>query len=107
MLHLIQKSPFQNHCLSECLKIADRNDSFLLMLDGAYALYWADFLSNRLIFSNTKTTENQVQNVYVLEDDLLARGLLIPVSHKDSILAINYTQFVELTLSNTNTLSWY
>jgi sulfur relay protein TusB/DsrH len=107
MLHLIQKSPFQSQCLNECLKIAGADDSFLLMLDGVYALQWPDFLNNKLVFNDFKNTDKQLPKITVLEDDLLARGLVIPETHKDSIVAINYTQFVELTLNNSKTLSWF
>jgi tRNA 2-thiouridine synthesizing protein B len=99
MLHLIQKSPFQSQCLNECLKVASDTDSFLLMLDGVYALQSPDFLNHDVITNN--------KNIFILEDDLLARGLSIPESHEKNISAIDYQKFVELTLNNSKTLSWY
>jgi tRNA 2-thiouridine synthesizing protein B len=99
MLHLIQKSPFQSQCLNECLKVASDSDSFLLMLDGTYALQSSNFLNHEKITNN--------KNIFVLEDDLLARGLSIPVNQGKNITTINYQNFVDLTLNNSKTISWY
>ena len=94
MLHLIQKSPFQSSCLKECLNIAKPDDQFLLMLDGVYALQDLDFINNQ-------------QHIFILQDDLTARGLTIPESHTGSIKAINYDEFVELTINTSKTISWF
>jgi sulfur relay protein TusB/DsrH len=69
------------------------------MLDGTYALQSSNFLTHEKITNN--------KNIFVLEDDLLARGLSIPVNQGKNITAINYQNFVELTLNNSKTISWY
>lgn len=94
MLHLIQKSPFQSNCLTECLNVADESDQFLLMLDGVYAIQQSEFI-------------NSGRSIFALKDDLDARGLTIPAEQKDMITTINYDQFVELTLNTDKTISWF
>lgn len=94
MLHLIQKSPFQNQCLAECLKIASTDDVFLLMLDGVYALQKTEFIDN-------------FKNILILEPDLAARGLSIDENLHRHVNAINYSGFVEATESHDKVISWY
>lgn len=94
MLHLIQKSPFQNHCLQDCLNIAAIDDQFLLLQDGVYALQKPDFI-------------NLYPHIFVLKDDLKARGIPVDsITHKH-VKAIDYAEFVQLTLDTNKTLSWY
>ena len=94
MLHLIQKSPFQTSCLSECLNIAKPEDQFILMQDGVYAIQKSDFT-------------NDFKNIFVLSDDLTARGLELNNQSASNIKAINYEQFVALTLNTDKTMSWF
>lgn len=91
MLHLIQKSPFQTQCLSECLNIASKDDAFLLMHDGVYAIQKADFIE-------------QHDNIYALESDLKARGL---TNNNSNVSIISYSEFVALTEQHNKVLSWY
>lgn len=94
MLHLIQKSPFQNQCLAECLKVASPNDVFLLMLDGVYALQKFDFIDN-------------FKNILILEPDLAARGLSVDPDLHNHVNTINYSDFVTTTESHDKIISWY
>ena len=94
MLHLIQKSPFQNQCLAECLKIASSDDVFLLMLDGVYALQKAELIDN-------------FKNILILEPDLAARGLSINEEFHRNVNTINYSDFVKATESHDKVISWY
>lgn len=94
MLHLIQKSPFQSNCLSECLNIAGNDDQFLLMQDGVYAIQQSEFI-------------NSGRSIFALKDDLSARGISISDEQKNNVIAIDYDQFVELTLETDKTISWF
>jgi tRNA 2-thiouridine synthesizing protein B len=91
MLHLIQKSPFQTQYLSECLNIASKDDAFLLMQDGVYAIQKSDFIQHN-------------KNIYALESDLNARGLSV---ENTKVSVISYSEFVTLTEQHNKVLSWY
>ncbi|MGR6873956.1 sulfurtransferase complex subunit TusB [Pseudomonas sp. HK3] len=94
-LHLIQKSPFSNSALKDCLAIINTNDSVLLMQDGVYACKDKAFID----LANS-TASNKI---YALTDDLRARG----VDAIDHLQTINYTEFVELCAHSNNVISWY
>lgn len=94
MLHLIQKSPFQTSCLSECLNIAKPDDQFLLMQDGVYAIQKSNFT-------------NAFENIFALSDDLTARGLELNTEIVRNITVIDYEQFVALTLNTDKAFSWF
>ncbi len=89
-LHLIQRSPFSNSALQDCLNTLDSQDSILLMQDGVYGL-------NHPLLSNTQVT------TYALLDDLNARGL----DAKNAIKNIEYPEFVALCTSHKHVISWY
>ena len=69
MLHTINKSPFQNSALENCLRLARDGDVILLLEDGVYAAA-AGTVKSSLI-------EQAVRRhaVYAIEADLKARGL--------------------------------
>ncbi len=87
-LHLIQRSPFSNSALEDCLKIIDKNDSILFMQDGVYSLNHPSIKA----ISNTS---------YALNDDLLARGI------ESKLNNIDYPSFVDLCESHDKVLSWF
>jgi tRNA 2-thiouridine synthesizing protein B len=69
MLHTINKSPFQNSALENCLRLARNGDVILLLEDGVYAAAVGTVKSSLI--------EQAVRRhaVYVIEADLKARGL--------------------------------
>ena len=87
MLHTINKSPFQNSALENCLRIARDGDVILLLEDGVYATA-AGTVKSSLIEQAVKR-----HRVYALEADLKARGLGNLV--KDVRVA-SYGDFVDL-----------
>lgn len=91
ILHLIQKSPFQNSALTDCLNIIDANDSILLMQDGVYGLQHPLLQSTAI-------------PIFALDADLLARGL---TDSNINFKAINYAEFVNICSQHKQTLSWF
>ena len=87
MLHTINKSPFQNSALENCLRLARDGDVILLLEDGVYAAAVGTVKSSLI--------EQAVRRhaVYAIEADLKARGLdkLIKQVHIAS-----YGDFVDL-----------
>ena len=97
MLHVINKSPFNNPTLSECLRVCDDNASILLIEDGIYAALadtvWAKQLADR----NAPT--------YVLAPDIAARGLTERLDTRFE--CIDYAGFVQLCCDHASIQSWY
>ncbi len=89
-LHLIQRSPFSNSALQDCLNIIDSQDSILLMEDGVYGL------QHKLLQQTQLTT-------YALQEDITARGLYT----KECIKKIDYVEFVSLCSQHKHVISWY
>ena len=87
MLHTINKSPFQNSALENCLRLARDGDVILLLEDGVYASA-AGNIKSSLIEQAVKR-----HAVYAIEADLKARGLDKLV--KDVRIA-SYGDFVDL-----------
>lgn len=97
MLHIINKSPFENNNLESCVNLIDENDLILLIEDG--------------VIGATKTKKSAIiaelvknGKVYALEEDLKARGILENVS--DGIKLTNYQGFVDLVVEHDTPVSW-
>lgn len=69
MLHTVNKSPFQNSSLENCLRVAQKGDVLLLLEDGVYAAS-AGTVKSSLIEKAVKQ-----HTVYAIDADLKARGL--------------------------------
>jgi len=69
MLHTVNKSPFQNSALENCLRLAREGDVILLLEDGVYATAMGTIKSSLI--------EQAVRRhvVYAIGADLKARGL--------------------------------
>lgn len=87
MLHTVNKSPFQNSALENCLRLAQKGDVILLLEDGVYAAV-AGTARSSLIGQAVKQ-----HTVYAIEADLKARGLANLI--KDVRVA-SYGDFVDL-----------
>ncbi|AMO56700.1 hypothetical protein GZ77_03040 [Endozoicomonas montiporae] len=92
-LHTVNKT---GQALELCLRSLLLGDAILLIEDGVYALFEASEVLREVIIDIP---------VYVLEADILARG----VSNRDDldITAMNYEGFVELTEAHEKILSWH
>ena len=90
VLHLIQRSPFSSTTVRDCLNIIGTQDSLLFMQDGVYI--------------QSHPTLNSITNpVYLLQDDLSARGLEV----NDKEKSISYQEFVQLCTEHEKVISWY
>jgi tRNA 2-thiouridine synthesizing protein B len=87
MLHTVNKSPFQNSSLENCLHLAQQGDVILLLEDGVYAAS-AGTAKSSLIEQAVKQ-----HTVYAIDADLKARGLANLI--KDVRIA-SYGDFVDL-----------
>jgi len=95
MLFTLAHSP--QHCdFSLLINMVAQDDALLLMQDGVLAALDSSEACDRMI--------QQVQSVYVLSEDLAARGLVGQISHK--ITLIDYTGFVALTEKHTQQTAW-
>jgi tRNA 2-thiouridine synthesizing protein B len=93
ILHKISSSPFSHLALQHCLQRIHNTDGLLLTQDAVYALM------HQTIYA--KLTE--LHAVYVLKDDLEARGVRL---ENNNIQIITYAEFVELSLKYDNVISW-
>jgi tRNA 2-thiouridine synthesizing protein B len=94
-LHVLSHSPFTDTRLSSCLRLLGSQDALLLCGDAVYALQpgtaaWAELAGREALA------------LFVLEEDLLARGIELPSGAK----AIDYPAYVELTLAHDKVNTW-
>lgn len=87
MLHTVNKSPFQNSSLENCLRVAQKGDVILLLEDGVYAAS-AGTARSALIEQAVKQ-----YTVYAIEADLKARGLGNLIQE---VRVASYGDFVDL-----------
>jgi tRNA 2-thiouridine synthesizing protein B len=96
MLHIINKSPYENNSLDSCLRVAQGGD-ILLIEDAVYAAVGGS--------SEKQVSEAMKQfKFHVLQPDLEARGIA------DKVIAgvnkVDYAGFVELVAKNDSCQSW-
>lgn len=95
MLHLILHSPFK--CDFDALmRMLASGDDVLLIQDGVVAAMEGSQALGRLI--------GVPVSLYVLRDDVLARGLSAQISA--SITQVGYTDFVALTVKHPQLVTW-
>ncbi len=96
MLHIINKSPYENNSLDSCLRVGQGGD-VLLIEDAVYAAV-------------AGAAEKQVRaamkqfKFHVLQPDLEARGIADRVI--EGINKVDYSGFVELAAKCKNCQSW-
>jgi tRNA 2-thiouridine synthesizing protein B len=99
-LHTVNKSPFERNSLQSCLSIAKDQSSILLIEDGVVAALKDTVMSDEL-----EQAINRGINLYVLEEDLQARGL--PQERiMSKIQSVTYSGFVELVTSTDRVQNW-
>ena len=95
MLHLVNKSPYENNNLSTASSIMQGGDELLLIEDGVYGAVKAGKASAML----------EGCTVSVLGPDLAARGISED-KLADGVNVIDYNGFVELVEKNDKVQSW-
>ncbi|WP_119968537.1 sulfurtransferase complex subunit TusB [Shewanella japonica] len=95
IMHLIQHSATTDNALTCCLRYIAEQDSILLSDDAINCLLnheWQQRLSNI--------------KIYVLIEDIDARGLGARLPQTNNIKVIDYDQFVLATLEHTKVITW-
>lgn len=100
MLHIVNKSPFENHTLDSCLRVAINQPGAALLLteDAVYAAS-----KGNIIESKMKDALGKVK-VYALWPDIEARGMQDRVL--EGIKMVDYGGFVDLVAEHSNCQSW-
>lgn len=99
-LHTVNKSPFDQRTLSDCIAVCQPGDALLLIEDGVYGALPA----SPEITALRALCERQIK-VYALEADLQARGLIDRIA--DDITVVDYAEFVTLSVAHNTIQSWY
>ncbi len=93
-LHILNQSA-PSGALSDCLRVLQPQDSLLLIEDGVYlCACWEDLPLPAGV------------NCYVLQEDLSARGLSLPIA-TPSVELVDYAGFVALVTRCQRNLSWF
>jgi tRNA 2-thiouridine synthesizing protein B len=93
ILHKISASPFSSFSLAQCIARLHGTDGVLLMQDGVYALLHPALCQ----------VLAQHRQVYILQEDLQARGI---TQHHENFELISYPELVELSLEFKQVMSW-
>lgn len=95
MLHILMSSPFKCD-FDAFLRFLRDGDDVILIQDGVLAAQAGNIMLESLL--------NAPISLFVLEDDLLARGLVVQNSTRLS--TVSYTDFVTLTVKNPQQITW-
>jgi tRNA 2-thiouridine synthesizing protein B len=96
ILHTVNKSPFQQTTLAQCLYRCGEHDAIILLEDGVYGA----------LQSNPQADQLSAVKCFVIEADLQARGLLAkPLI--EQVQLIDFDRFVTLSCHYSLVLSWY
>lgn len=100
MLHIVNKSPFENTTLASCLRVACKggNGALLLIEDGVYAA-----TKNSVAGNAVRSAMGDIQ-VYALWPDVEARGIQDRVL--EGVKMVDYGGFVDLVVEHSNVQSW-
>ena len=96
MLHMVNKSPFQNGALDSALRFAREDDVILLLEDGVYAAKKGTSKADAMKKALKK------YKIYAISADVKARGIANVV---DGVKVVGYDKFVKLVEKNL-THSW-
>lgn len=96
ILHTLNQSPYDHYALQQCLQTFSEGDALVFFGNGVYATLQNQPYATALIN----------KPCYVIESDLLARGLLQQTLLED-IIFIGYEEFVNLCTQYTVVQSWY
>lgn len=99
MLHILRHSPYSDTRLASCLRAVSSGQSLLLIEEAVYSL---------LPGTATRDALEQLPSnisLYVLENDLLARGLTLEVV-ASRVQTTDYLGMVELCANHAKVVSW-
>lgn len=99
LLHILRHSPAGGSQLSSCLRVVTSRQAVLLIEDAVYAL-----LPGSSAFGSLRLLPADIR-LYVLENDLLARGLALDDLPK-RVQTIGYDRMVELCAESGKVVSW-
>ena len=95
MLHIVNKSPFQNDAFTSCMGHATDSSTVLLIEDGVFAALKGSSVAGQLTGG---------AKVVALQSDVAARG--IEANLADGIEMVDYAGFVSLVADNEKVQSW-
>ncbi len=95
MLHIVNKSPFQNDSFISCMGHASAESTVLLIEDGVYAALQGSSVADKL---------GAGARVVALQSDVAARGIAANLA--EGIETVDYDGFVELVEVNDRVQSW-
>ncbi|WP_339544589.1 sulfurtransferase complex subunit TusB [Pseudomonas sp. RA_35y_Pfl2_P32] len=95
-LHVLSHSPFTDNRLDSCLRLLSVSDGLLLTGDAVYALQ-----PGTAPLSQLQERADSLQ-LFVLEEDVQARGLPVP----QWIKCLDYPAFVEQSVAYDKVNSW-
>lgn len=101
MLHIVNKSPFENTTLASCLRVACKKgggSALLLIEDGVYAATKSSAAGNAIHGAMADI------QVYALWPDVEARGIQDRVL--EGVKMVDYGGFVDLVAGHSNVQSW-
>lgn len=96
ILHILNRAPASDTVVSQALMAMKEEDSLLLIEDAVQAIMFPDWEGWQLLEGR----------IYLLEEDIRARGLENFVNH-DARCCINVDAFVDLTGRATRSVSWF
>ena len=98
MLHIVNKSPFENTAFESCLRIAQPGNALLLIEDAVYAATRGNALESRIANAASGL------DVYALMPDLEARGMRDAAI--EGVRLVDYGEFVDLVATHECVQSW-
>ena len=98
MLHIVNKSPFENTSLDSCLRMVSKDCALLLIEDGVYAV--AKHNSQEAKIKQAL----QTCKIYALWPDLEARGMQDAIM--EGVKLVGYDGFVDLVAEHDSVQSW-
>ncbi|HJL61497.1 MAG TPA: sulfurtransferase complex subunit TusB [Pseudomonadales bacterium] len=94
ILHTVNKSPYKNRSLINCVRFGQKDDALVLLENGVYAVSHPDL--DDLLKSGIR--------VFAIEADMMARGLSHELNGQVDI--ISYEQFVGLCVEYPRQKNW-
>jgi len=94
-LHILSQSPSKSSAMQDMLTALSAGDAIILIEDGVIAALHS-------ALSKSSLTETPI---YILEADLMARGLRERV--KNDITVVTDSEFVKLCCQYSKTVSWF
>lgn len=98
MLHIVNKSPFENRTLDSCLRLLGENGALILIEDGVYAVAKGNVLEAKI------QRAMSTKKIYALWPDLEARGMQDNVIN--GVKLVDYGGFVDLVAEHSSVQSW-